>query len=144
MVSKVWSLGFGISWISSFGGSQFLFKSINSIEKLLILHLVNEFWVYQPYCMRFGKCMATLGGQSFYNFQSFPFGAHFYYTVIHTVEMGLLIKMSILSTYFTINKAKRCCIFRNVLSFINHFLCKMSKKLIQRKISCHFYCSYVT
>ena len=76
--------------------SFYLKVFINSIEKLLILHLVNEFWVYQPYCMRFEKCMATLGGQSFYNFQSFPFGAHFYYTVIHTVEMDLLIKMSIL------------------------------------------------
>ena len=28
--------------------------------------------------------------------QSYPFGAHFYYTVIYTVDLSLLIKMSFL------------------------------------------------
>ena len=75
-------------------------------------------------------------------------GAQICYTVIYTRELSLLIKMSILCILPLIKQKVVTFLgmfcLKNIFDLSIIFLCKLSPKLNQRKVNCHFYCYYVT
>ena len=74
--------------------------------------------------------------------QSYPFGAHFYYTVIYTVDLSLLIKMSILFISPVIKLIDVTFLgmfcFKKIFRLLNIILCKVHKIKYQRKMGAKF------